>query len=108
MELPPSLVDKDDYPSGPTGMARYLEARLDEMEGQKRECRFRDERRPINQQMHQLKDLLRWCKTREGYDPQADVSGYRTLPGSVFHEATSSPGASISPSSLKPNSASEV
>lgn len=67
MQLPPSALDPEDYPRGPTGMARYLEARIDELEGQKRECRSRDERRPINQTLHQLRDLLGWCKTRAGY-----------------------------------------
>lgn len=71
--LPPSDIDPDDFPPGPTGMARYLDARIDELEGQKREARGRAERRPINQQIHACRDLLRWCQTRVGYEPPNSV-----------------------------------
>ena len=67
MELPPSAIDPDDYPRGPNGMALLLEARLSELEAQKRECRTQAERRPINQALHQQRDLLRWVKPRAGY-----------------------------------------
>ena len=73
MELPPSDIDPDDYPSGPTGMARYLEARIDELEGHKRECRNRHERRPINKQLHTCRDLLRFAQSRAGYQPPHSV-----------------------------------
>lgn len=67
MSLPPSCVDPDDFPRGPTGMARYLEARIDELEGQRLDTRDRHERRPINKQLHACRDMLRWCMSREGY-----------------------------------------
>lgn len=67
MSLPPSLVDKDDFPRGPTGMARYLEARIDELEGQRLDAGDRHERRPINKALHACRDMLRWCKSRAGY-----------------------------------------
>lgn len=69
MELPPSAYDPDDYPRGPAGMARYLEDRLEELEGKKCEARTRAERRPINKHLHRCRDLLRWCKSRAGYLP---------------------------------------
>lgn len=75
MELPPSNVDPDDFPSGPTGMARYLEARIDELEGRKIDGRCREERRPINKQIHACRGMLRRCKTRAGYvDSSAEVA----------------------------------
>lgn len=67
--LPPSDIDPDDFPSGPTGMAKYLEARIDELEGQRQDARDRHERRPINKQLHACRDMLRWCKSRAGYQP---------------------------------------
>ena len=68
MQPPPSAIDPADYPRGPNGMARLLEARIAELEAQKLECLTRAERRPINQRMHQLRDLLAWCRTRAGYE----------------------------------------
>ena len=75
--LPPSEIDPDDYPQGPTGMAWYLEARIDELEGQKALCRNRRERSPINKQIFACQDLLRWCRSRAGYDPTPRFSELR-------------------------------
>ena len=66
MMLPESEIDADDYPKGLVGKARYLEGRIAELEGFKAMVP-RSDRRPINQQMHLLGDLLAWCKTRAGY-----------------------------------------
>jgi hypothetical protein len=68
--LPPSRLDRDDrdkYPSGPNGMARFCEDRIAELEAAKAECRTREARRPINQHLHTLRDLLRFAKSRAGY-----------------------------------------
>jgi hypothetical protein len=70
MSLPPSSIDPEDYPSGPTGMAQYLVDRIDELEGLKLEATCREERRPINQALHRCRDMLRWCRSRAGYDPR--------------------------------------
>jgi len=43
-----------------------IEARIAELEGEK-SALPRRERRPINQQIHLLRDVLDWCKTRAGY-----------------------------------------
>jgi hypothetical protein len=67
--LPPSALDPDAYPLGPTGGARFMEARIAELEAQKLECRTRAARAPINKHLHVLRDLLRFYKTRAGYDP---------------------------------------
>ncbi len=69
MLLPPSMLDQEAYPCGPTGMARYIEARLTELEEQKAGRPPKEVRREINKQMHLFRDLLRWCKTRAGYVP---------------------------------------
>ena len=65
--LPPSELDPDAYPRGPWGMARFMEARIAELEEQRKACRTRTERRPINKQLHLVRGLLRWCETRAGY-----------------------------------------
>lgn len=65
--LPPSSINQDDYPLGPTGMARFLEDRIEELESQKCEAASRADRRPINKQMLVCRDLLKWVKSRDGY-----------------------------------------
>jgi hypothetical protein len=67
-----SEIDPDDYPSGPDGMARLCADRLDELEGLKADARTRAERSTINKQMHTLRGLLAWCKTRAGYTGALD------------------------------------
>jgi hypothetical protein len=67
IELPPNWLDLDDCPQGLTGMARFKEARMAELEEAKAHCSFRAERRPINRHLHTLHDALRRCKTRTGY-----------------------------------------
>lgn len=62
-----SRLNPDDYERGPNGMARLCEDRIAELEAERAECRTRDERRPINQQLHTARQMLRWCKTRAGY-----------------------------------------
>lgn len=65
--LPPSALDRDDYPRGPWGLARLCEDRMAELEEAKAACRTRAERKPINQHLHTLRGMLRWCETRAGY-----------------------------------------
>lgn len=71
--LPPSKVSADDYPSGPWGLARLCEDRMAELEEQRKACRTREERRPINQHLHTLRGLLRFAKSRAGYREPVDV-----------------------------------
>ena len=56
-------------PRGPNGMARDLEARIAALEAARAECRTRAERKPVNKQLHLCRDLLRWVKSRAGYEP---------------------------------------
>jgi hypothetical protein len=65
--LPRSGLNDGDYPKGPNGMARDLEARIAELEAAKALCRARAERKPIKQHLHTLKGMLTWCKSRAGY-----------------------------------------
>lgn len=67
--LQPSSIDPDDYELGPTGLARFLEDRIEELEAQKCEAATKADRRPINRQLHRCRDLLRWAKSRAGYEP---------------------------------------
>ena len=57
----------DDYPKGPWGMARGLEAKIEELEAHKGECQDNSERRKINQRLRLMREMLGWCKTRAGY-----------------------------------------
>lgn len=66
--LPESKLSAADYPSGPNGMARLCEDRLAELAEQKAAARSRTERSAINKQMHTLRGLLAWAKSRQGYD----------------------------------------
>ena len=65
--LPPSRINRDDYPHGPNGMARLLEDRIAELEAHRAECRTREERKPFNKQLHAVRGLLRFAKSRAGY-----------------------------------------
>lgn len=69
MELPTSIYDPDDYSKGPTGRARYLEDRIEELLALREECRSRAERRLFNKRLHSLGQMLDWCKSRAGYCP---------------------------------------
>ena len=65
--LPESKLDLDCLPKGPNGMILALESRIDELEAHKLSLRTRAERRPVNKQLHMLRGLLEWSKTRAGY-----------------------------------------
>ena len=67
-----SEIDPDHYPAGPDGMAHLCADRLDELEVWKADARTRAERSAIDKQMHTLRDLLAWCKTRAGYTGALD------------------------------------
>lgn len=67
-----SEISPDDYPRGPDGMARLCADRLAELEGFKADARTKAERRAINKQMHSLRLILAWCKTRAGYTGAID------------------------------------
>ena len=62
-----SKIKPEDYPRGPDGMARLCTDRLDELKGWKALATTRAERSTINKQMHALRIMLAWCKTRAGY-----------------------------------------
>lgn len=53
--------------TGPNKMARDIEERLSALEAEKQTLKTKAEKRRVNQRMHSLKILLRWCKTRAGY-----------------------------------------
>ena len=55
-----------DKPIGPRGKAMELEAIIADLELQ-RAAVARAERKPLNQRLHMLRGMLRWCKTRAGY-----------------------------------------
>lgn len=67
-----SAINPDDYPRGPDGMARLCADRLGELEGWKASATTKAERSTINKQMHSLRMLLAWCKTRAGYTGALD------------------------------------
>jgi len=75
--LPPSKVDsanREKYPSGPNGMARLCEDRIEELEQQKARALTRKERSPINKQLHLTRGMLAFAKSRMGYvETPADV-----------------------------------
>lgn len=78
MQLPPSKLDRHDtvkYPPGPNGMARFCEDRIAEMLEQREACRTREERKPINQHLHTVRDLLRFAKSRAGYEASPQELG---------------------------------
>jgi hypothetical protein len=60
------MRDEADYPHGPNGMAMSCEDKIAELLAE-REKLPRSERKPINQRIHLLRDVLAWCKTRAGY-----------------------------------------
>lgn len=63
------MIDPNDYekyPRGPNGMARLCEDQIAELLAE-RESLPRSERRPINQHLHTVRQMLAWCKTRAGY-----------------------------------------
>ena len=61
------------HETGPNRMAEMLEERIAELMLEKAALP-QSERRPINQRLHQLRNLLRWCKTRAGYvEPPKDL-----------------------------------
>ena len=89
MMLPESEIDPDDYPKGPWGKARYLEGRIAELEGFKAMVP-RAERRPINQQLHTLRELLAWCDSVVGIPTMFPVAVSATgwCPGPCAMEPT--------------------
>lgn len=56
----------DDQPIGPTGMAAKFREQLVELESQ-RDLLPQSQRKPINQRLHMVRGLLKWCETRAGY-----------------------------------------
>ena len=53
-------------PTGPRGMAITLEAQIAELEAQ-RAMAAKVDRKAINQKLHTMRYMLRWCETRAGY-----------------------------------------
>ncbi len=56
-------------PGGPTAMAARIEDELTDLGAQLEVAETQRERKALNKQIHALKGLLAWCKTRAGYDP---------------------------------------
>ena len=56
--------------SGPTRLATELETRIAELEMQRDNAETRRERRGFNQLLYRNRELLRWCKTRVGYQAE--------------------------------------
>lgn len=65
--LPESVLDADDFPPGPDGLAQFVAARIDELEAHRLTLRTRAEKRPINKHLYTLRGMLKWCRTRHGY-----------------------------------------
>lgn len=63
--LPRSMLP-DNLPRGPNALARVCEEQIAKLEAQ-RSALPRSERKPINQHLHTVRQLLAWCKTRAGY-----------------------------------------
>jgi hypothetical protein len=61
------MVDRNDYPPGPNGLALLCADRIAELEQERAIAATRDEKRAINKHLHLCRDMLRWCKTRAGY-----------------------------------------
>ena len=57
----------DDQMSGPNGMAIQCQRKLAELEAEEADCTDRRRKKEIKRQMRQLRDLLRFAKTRAGY-----------------------------------------
>lgn len=56
--------------SGPTRLAAALETRIVELETQRDNAATRRKRREFNQLLYRNRELLRWCKTRVGYQAE--------------------------------------
>ena len=65
--LPDENLDFDLFERGPAGMASAIRTRMDELEAYKLTLCEKAEKRRVNQQLHSLRIMLRWCKTRAGY-----------------------------------------
>lgn len=61
-------MDSGRRPGGPTAMARKIEDRLTDAHAEREVAETRQERSRLNKEIHRLEDLLRWCKSRAGYD----------------------------------------
>lgn len=53
--------------SGPNRLADKIRDELDDLNAQLEEARGKAQRSPLNKRVHILKELLRWCETRAGY-----------------------------------------
>ncbi|MBV1692180.1 hypothetical protein KRR38_33655 [Novosphingobium sp. G106] len=61
------MLDPSDYPPGPNGMAQLCEDRIAELEAKRAAAKTRAERKPINRQLHTVRQLLRFAVSRAGY-----------------------------------------
>lgn len=62
----PCAMLPEELPKGPNGLARVCEEQIAALEARKAGLP-RSERKPLNQHLHTLQQLLAWCKTRAGY-----------------------------------------
>jgi len=53
-------------PNGPYAIAKTCEESIARLEAE-RETAAQAERRTINRRIHQLRQMLAWCKSRRGY-----------------------------------------
>jgi hypothetical protein len=58
--------------SGPNRLADKIRDDLDALGAQLEEARGKEQRSPLNKQMHTLKAMLAWCETRAGYVPTGE------------------------------------
>jgi len=59
-------MDDPNRETGPNAIARKCEETIASLEAE-RDALPRSERKAINQKLHNVQYILRWCKTRAGY-----------------------------------------
>lgn len=62
------MKPNEEYPRGPNGLAALCADKIEELTAL-RDTLPRSERKPVNQHLHTVRQMLRWCKTRAGYEP---------------------------------------
>ncbi len=53
--------------SGPNHVARKCEETIEELLAARAVAKTKEDRRPINQRLHNVRSMLRWCKSQAGY-----------------------------------------
>jgi len=60
------MDDFDKYPPGPTGLAMKCEDEIAKLVAEKITA-APERRKEVNRQIHTVRHMLRWCKSRAGY-----------------------------------------